>query len=617
MLISRRIRYRFILADKLDMSRSDSLQRPVGRTGLRALARLWPFMRPYRLRLMLAVGALLVAAGAGLALPVGVRLVIDQGFSAQDTAAIDRHFLLLFAIAVVLALFSALRFYLVTWLGERVVADVRDAVYAHVLRLGPAFFEVTRTGEVLSRLTTDTTLVQSIAGVNLSITLRSIVTLVGALVMLTLTSPKLTGIILLVIPLVLVPVLVFGRRVRHLARETQDRVADASGLAGESIGAIQAVQAFTLERHQAQRFHDLVERAFDTARRRIRMRALLTIIAITMMFGAVVFVLWLGAQAVIEGRMSAGELSQFLLFAIFVAGSAASLSEMWSEIQRAGGAIERIVELLDARPEIAAPLHAVNLPVPARGELAFEHVNFRYPSRDDVSALADFSLTVAPGETVALVGPSGAGKTTVFQLALRFRDPDSGLITLDGVSLRDADPTAVRERIGIVPQDTIVFADSVMENIRLGRPDSSDESVRKAAIAAGVDAFVRDLPQGYNTFIGERGTRLSGGQRQRIAIARAILKDAPIMLLDEATSSLDAHSERLVQQALETLMAARTTVVIAHRLATVLRADRIVVMDAGRIVAVGRHEELRRENELYAMLAALQFDVGVGPSESR
>jgi ATP-binding cassette subfamily B protein len=590
------------------VSRLDALDRPRGRTGLRALARLWPFMRPYRARLLLAIGALLVAAAAGLAMPIGVRLVIDQGFSADNTAAIDRHFLLLFAIAVVLALFSALRFYLVAWLGERVVADVRDAVYAHVLRLGPAFFEVTRSGEVLSRLTTDTTLVQSIAGVNLSITLRSVVTLLGALVMLTLTSAKLTGIILLVIPLVLVPVLVFGRRVRRLSRETQDRVASASGMAGETIGAIEAVQAFALEAHQARRFHDAVERAFEAAQHRIRLRSLLTVLAITILFGAVVFVLWLGAQAVIEGQMSAGELGQFLLFAIFVAASAASLSEMWSEVQRAGGAVERIVELLDAPLEISAPVTARRLPEPARGELAFSQVNFAYPTRNESSALSDFTLAIEPGETVALVGPSGAGKTTVFTLALRFRDPNSGLITLDGVPLRDADPQAIRERIGIVPQDTVVFADSVLENIRLGRPSANDEEVTEAARAAGVDAFVADMPQGYETFIGERGTRLSGGQRQRIAIARAMLKDAPIMLLDEATSSLDAHSERLVQQALETLMADRTTVVIAHRLATVLRADRIVVMDAGRIVAIGRHEALCRDNELYAHLAALQFD---------
>jgi ATP-binding cassette subfamily B protein len=392
------------------MSRSEALNRPTGRTGLRALARLWPYMRRYRLQLMLAVGALLVAAMAGLAMPIGVRLVIDQGFSADNNAAIDRHFLLLFAIAVVLALFSALRFYLVAWLGERVVADLRDAVYAHVLRLGPAFFEVTSSGEILSRLTTDTTLVQSIAGVNLSITLRSIVTLIGALVMLTLTSAKLTGIILLVIPLVLVPVLVFGRRVRRLSRDTQDRVADASGMAGETIGAIQAVQAFSLEAHQARRFHDSVERAFATAQHRIRLRAWLTVVAITMMFGAVVFVLWLGAQAVIEGQMSAGELGQFLLFALFVAGSAASLSEMWSEIQRAGGAIERIVELLDAPLEIAAPPHPQRLPEPAGGELVFAQVNFSYPAHEGVSALSDFTLAIAPGENIALVGPSGAGK---------------------------------------------------------------------------------------------------------------------------------------------------------------------------------------------------------------
>ena len=379
-------------------------------------------------------------------------------------------------------------------------------------------------------------------------------------------------------------------------------------MAGETIGAIEAVQAFTLEAHQAHRFHDAVERAFEAAQHRIRLRSLLTVLAITMLFGSVVFVLWLGAQAVIEGQMSAGELGQFLLFALFVAASAASLSEMWSEVQRAGGAIERIVELLDAPLEISAPANARRLPAPARGELAFSQVNFAYPARSEINALSDFTLAIEPGETVALVGPSGAGKTTVFTLALRFRDPNSGLITLDGVSLRDADPQAIRERIGIVPQDTVVFAGSVLENIRLGRPSANDQAVIEAARAAGVDAFVADMPQGYETFIGERGTRLSGGQRQRIAIARAMLKDAPVMLLDEATSSLDAHSERLVQQALETLMADRTTVVIAHRLATVLRADRIVGMDGGRIVAIGSHEALRRDNELYAHLAALQFD---------
>ena len=564
-------------------------------------------MRPYRTTLMLALVVLLIAAAASLALPVGVRIVIDEGFGAEDSAAVDRHFLVLLAITGVLAMFSAARFYLVSWLGERVVADLRDAVYRHVVTLGPSFFEVTRAGEVLSRLTTDTTLVQSIAGVNLSITLRSAVTLGGGLVMLAVTSAELTGIILLVIPLVLVPVLVFGRRVRELTRETQDRIADASGIAGETLPAIHAVQAFTLEEHQSRRFASAVNLAFAAAVRRIRARAWLTVLAISMVFGAVVFVLWLGAQAVIAGRMSPGELGQFLLYAVFVAGSAASLSEMWSEIQRAGGAIERIVALLDARPDIRPPPVPTALPRPSRGALSFQQVGFRYPTRPEISALEDFTLQVEPGQSVALVGPSGAGKSTVFELALRFRDPDSGRVTLDGVDLRAADPGAVRAAIGLVPQDTVVFADSVLENIRLGRPGASDEQVLAAARGAGVDAFVRDLPEGYATFIGERGTRLSGGQRQRIAIARAMLKDAPVMLLDEATSSLDAESERLVQAALAELMRGRTTLVIAHRLATVLSAERIVVMDAGRIVAVGRDAELRASCPLYARLAALQF----------
>jgi ATP-binding cassette subfamily B protein len=585
----------------------DALGSSTALTGLRALARVWPYMRPYRAILALALIVLLVAAVASLALPVGVRVVIDEGFGAEDSAAIDRHFLVLFAITGVLAVFSAARFYLVSWLGERVVADLRDAVYRHVVTLGPAFFEITRSGEVLSRLTTDTTLVQAIAGVNLSITLRSAVTLVGGLVMLAVTSAQLTAIIVLVIPLVLVPVLVFGRRVRRLTRETQDRIADASGIAGETLPAIHAVQAFTLEAYQARRFAGAVERAFDAAVRRIRARAWLTVLAILIVFGAVVFVLWLGAQAVVEGRMSPGALGQFLLYAVFVAGSAASLSEMWSEIQRAGGAIERIVELLDARPDIRARHPPQALPQPLRGELVFEQVGFAYPTRPGVAALADFSLRVQPGQSVALVGPSGAGKSTVFELALRFRDPDRGRVTLDGVDLRAADVAAVRGAIGLVPQDTVVFADSVLENIRLGRPAASDEEVMAAARGAGVDDFVRHLPEGYATFIGERGTRLSGGQRQRIAIARAMLKDAPVMLLDEATSSLDAESERLVQGALAELMRGRTTLVIAHRLATVLSAQRIVVMEAGRIVAVGTDAELRASCALYARLAALQF----------
>jgi ATP-binding cassette subfamily B protein len=543
-------------------------------------------------------------------LPVAIRLVIDEGFSPGGAQGIDRYFLALFALAAVLALFSAARFYLVSWLGERVVADIRNAVYRHVITLSPTFFEVTRSGEVLSRLTTDTTLVQSIAGVNLSITLRSAVTLSGGLVMLAVTSARLTGIILLLIPLVLVPVLTFGRRVRRLTRTTQDRIAEASGIAGETLNAIQTVQAFTLESYHAQRFGAAVSSSFDAAVRRIRARAQLTAMAILIMFGAVVFVLWLGAQAVIEGSMSAGELGQFLLYAILVSGSAASLSEMWGEIQRAGGAVERIVELLQAAPDVTSPPDPRPLPEPAQGDVTFDQVDFNYPSRADQAALSNFSFSAKPGETVALVGPSGAGKSTVFQLLLRFYDPKAGRILLDGVDVAAARPEDIRRRIGIVPQETVLFADTVMENIRQGRPDASDDEVRAAALAGGVDVFVSELPDGYLTLLGERGVGISSGQRQRIAIARAMLKDPPVMLLDEATSALDAESERLVQEALEHLMRGRTTIIIAHRLSTVLKADRIIVMDQGRRVAAGTHETLLQSNPLYARLASLQFTAG-------
>jgi ATP-binding cassette subfamily B protein len=580
------------------------------RPGLRPLARLWPFIRPYRLRLLLALAVLLVAAAASLSLPVAIRLVIDEGFSPGSAQGIDRYFLALFALAAVLALFSAARFYLVSWLGERVVADIRNAVYRHVITLSPTFFEVTRSGEVLSRLTTDTTLVQSIAGVNLSITLRSAVTLGGGLVMLAVTSARLTGIILLLIPLVLAPVLTFGRRVRRLTRTTQDRIAEASGIAGETLNAIQTVQAFTLESYQVQRFGAAVSSSFDAAVRRIRARAQLTAMAILIMFGAVVFVLWLGAQAVIEGSMSAGELGQFLLYAILVSGSAASLSEMWGEIQRAGGAVERIVELLQAAPDVTSPPDPRPLPEPAQGDVTFDQVDFNYPSRADQAALSNFSFSAKPGETVALVGPSGAGKSTVFQLLLRFYDPKAGRILLDGVDVAAARPEDIRRRIGIVPQETVLFADTVMENIRQGRPDASDDEVRAAALAGGVDVFVSELPDGYLTLLGERGVGISSGQRQRIAIARAMLKDPPVMLLDEATSALDAESERLVQEALEHLMRGRTTIIIAHRLSTVLKADRIIVMDQGRRVAAGTHETLLQSNPLYARLASLQFTAG-------
>ena len=565
---------------------------------LRPLRGLLPFLKPYTRTIILALAALLLAAAATLSMPVAVRFVIDSGIAAQGTDSINRYFL---------ALFSAVRFYLVSWLGERVVADIRAAVFRHILSLSPTFFEVTRSGEVLSRLTTDTTLIQSVVGSSLSVALRSLITLLGALLMLAVTSPRLTAIIILLIPLGVLPIILVGRRVRRLSRASQDRIATTSAVAGEVLGAIQIIQAFTLEALQAERFGTSVEEAFQTARQRIRTRALLTVFAILVVFGGIVFVLWIGAQDVIAGRMSGGELGQFLLYAIFVGGSSAGLSEIWGEIQRAAGATERLMELLQARPDVDIPAHPLALPEPGRGQIAFEHIVFNYPSRPEQAALHDFSLSIKAGETVALVGPSGAGKSTVFQLLLRFYQPGAGRILLDGVDIAQALPDAVRSRIGIVPQDTVLFADTILENIRYGRPGASDNEVRAAARAAAADEFIERLPQGYATFVGERGVRLSGGQQQRLAIARAILKKPAILLLDEATSALDAESETLVQQALAGLMRERTTLVIAHRLATVLNADRIVVMEQGRIVASGKHAELMAQNGLYTRLAELQF----------
>jgi ATP-binding cassette subfamily B protein len=585
----------------------DVTDRPRAKS-LRPLRALLPFLAPHRAILFAALAALLVAAAAMLAVPAALRQLIDHGLATANTAILNRYLFGFLAAAVVFGVFAALRFYLVTWMGERVVADLRQAVYRRVIRMDPMFFESTRIGEVLSRLTADTTLVQAIAGVNLSITLRSILSLVGGLVMLTLTSVRLAGAIVVLIPVVIVPMIIVGRRVRRLSRTAQDRIADTSSLVDETLNAIQTVQAFTLEELQSRRYDVAVEHSFKAAIRRSQVRAVLTAFGTALVFVGITIVLWMGAREVLVGDMSWGQLSQFFLYAAYVGTAAAGLTEMWGEVQRAAGAMERLAELLAARPTIAAPAQPAALPPKISGRIAFENVSFSYPSRPETRALHDYCLDVKPGETVAFVGPSGAGKSTTFQLLLRFYDPQSGRICIDGIDIRSWRPEDLRSTIGFVPQDTVLFGASARENIDYGRPGSTDEQIIAAAQAAAADEFLRELPGGYNAFLGERGIRLSGGQRQRVAIARAILKDPPILLLDEATSSLDAESERLVQAALHVLMHGRTTLVIAHRLSTVLRADRIVVLQAGRIIAVGRHAELMRSNPLYARLAALQFN---------
>ncbi len=585
---------------------NETAQRPRAKS-LNPLRALIPFLRPYRAVLIAAMGALLIASAAMLALPVALRQLIDHGITAGNATTINRYFFGFLGAALIYGIFAALRFYLVTWLGERVVADLRTAVYQRVVRMDPLFYEVTRTGEILSRLTADTTLVQAISGVNLSIILRSVLSLAGALIMLGLTSAKLMGVILVLTPVVVAPLIIVGRQVRGLSRASQDRLADTSSLAEETLNAIQTVQAFTLEELQSRRYTQAVEESFLMAVRRTQVRASLTGIGVALVFGGITLVLWMGAQAMLKGEMTGGQLLQFLTYAVLVGTSAAALTEMWGEIQRAAGAMERLSELLAATPAIRAPAAPLALPKRVLGRIRFDRVTFRYPSRPEQAALDQFSLEVTPGETIAFVGPSGAGKSTTFQMLLRFYDPASGAVLIDERALVDLDPIALRMQIGLVPQDTVLFGASARENIRYGRPDASDEEIEAAARAAAADEFLRKLPQGYDTFLGERGTRLSGGQRQRIALARAILRDPPILLLDEATSALDAESERLVQEALERLMRGRTTIIIAHRLATVLKADRIVVMDHGRQVAIGTHTELLESSSLYARLAALQF----------
>ncbi|MPZ38606.1 MAG: ATP-binding cassette domain-containing protein [Rhizobiales bacterium] len=577
---------------------------------LRPLLSLIPYVARYRGRALAALAALLVAALATLAVPLAVRRMIDFGFTHQGLNLIDSYFAVMIAVAGVLAVASAARYYLVITLGERIVADLRSDVFSHLTALSVSYFDQTKTGEILSRLTADTTQIKSAVGASVSVALRNIVLFVGATIMMVITSPRLSLFVLIAIPVIVLPLYGFGRAIRKRGRVAQDTLADASAYAGELLGGMRTLQAFTNESLAQSRFAAAVERAFEAAKGATGARAVLTAIAIFLVFGSVVLVLWVGAQDIIAGDITPGRLSQFVLYAVFAASGLGQLSEVWGELSQASGAAERLFEIMNVKPEIKAPEQPIALPEPTRGEIAFEHVTFAYPTRLESPVLDGVSLRVRPGEKVAIVGPSGAGKSTIFHLILRFYDPSSGTISFDGVSIAELDPLALRRHIALVPQDTVIFAASVTDNIRFGRPEASDADVKRAAELALASEFINRLPEGFETPVGERGVTLSGGQRQRIAIARAILRDAPLLLLDEATSSLDAESETLVQAALERLMEHRTTLVIAHRLATVLSCDRILVMDRGRIVEEGTHEKLAAAGGLYARLAKLQFQNG-------
>ncbi|RWO37057.1 ABC transporter transmembrane domain-containing protein [Mesorhizobium sp.] len=580
------------------------------RRSLKPLRRLFPYITRYRKMVIGAVVSLTVAAATTLALPLAVRRMIDHGFSASDSIFIAEYFAMLVVMAALLAAASACRYYFVITLGERVVADIRSDVFRHVTTLSPSFFDTAQSGEIVSRLAADTTQVKSAVGATASVALRNVILGLGAVAMMVFTSPKLSGLVIAAIPVIVLPLVAFGRSVRRKSRLAQDTLADATAYASEQIGAVRTLQAFTNEKLVTGHFSAAVEAAFEAARSSIFARSFLTFFAIFMIFSSVVAVLWFGSRDVLDGTLSPGTLGQFLLYSVFAAGALGALSEVWGELSQAAGAAERLTEILAEKPAIQAPAHPKPLPATARGAISFDDVSFSYPAGPDRAAVNGLSFQVVPGETVAIVGPSGAGKSTVFSLLLRFYDPETGKIMIDGVNVREADPVAIRERIAIVPQDVTIFAASARDNIGFGRPDASQAEIEAAARDALADEFILKLENGYDSQVGERGVTLSGGQRQRVAIARAILRDAPILLLDEATSALDAESETLVQTALERLMQDRTTIVIAHRLATVLKADRILVMDGGCIVEEGTHQSLVAKGGIYARLAKLQFETG-------